>query len=174
MQKTILGTRYYPTKYQILYEIGRAFTFSDFYTFAASEVKDFVGDMTTLTREHLEAIVPTVSVLGASVTMEVYSGIVADTAGSGSVLQGFNRNGDFVAEMPEMRFKLNPTITDLGTRISAIPIPASSQGPYSTAIIIPGSLPFKPVTNTKVLIRLTNLDAVETPLVGFRLNWFEY
>jgi len=171
---TVLNRRYYPSKYQILYEMGRAFTFSEFYTFAVSEVKDFVADITTLTREHAEAIVPTITVLGASLTMEIYSGITADTEGSGSVLQGFNRNGDFYTELPEMRFKLNPTITDLGTRFSGIPIPASSQGAFSTAIIIPGSLPFKPVVNTKVLIRITNLDAAITPLVGFRLNWFEY
>ena len=80
----------------------------------------------------------------------------------------------YVVTKPTAQELLNPTISDSGTRFSGVPIPASAQGAFSTALIVPGTLPFKLNTSTKMLIRLTNTDAINTPLVGIRLNWFEY
>ena len=172
MINSIRGARYNSDKYHKLFEKGRAFTFSDYYTFSAHEVKDFLADITTLVNYvHSEALVPTIIAGGGPLTLDIYSGVTADA--DGSVLQGFNRNGDFYTEMPEMKLTLGTTITDLGTRFSGIPIPGSSTGAFSTSSIVPASLPFRPISNTKILMRLTNTDNASA-LVGFRLNWFEY
>lgn len=172
MANSVQGLRYSSNKYHRLYELGKAYTFSEYYTVNSGEILYFMADTSLIETAFAEAFFPIIIAGGGPFLLDIYN--VVDADDDGGVLQGFNRNGDFQAiNPPELQLSLNPTINDFGTRFSGIPIPGDRTGAFSTVWIYENSLPFRPADGSKILMKIEN-DSVHDNLMGFRLDWFEY
>lgn len=170
-RSVIKDQTYYPGKYQTLYEMGHAYTYSDYRVYGADEVADYVFDSTGVpATAKLEAFVPTLTAEAGPVTLETY--VVITAADDGTLLTPFNRLGSS-ENTTTVVIRLNPTISDTGTRISGRMVPATAGVIVNVGSTGGGELPFGSVPGIKTLLRVTNTNGADT-MIEFRITFFEY
>lgn len=150
----------------------RAFSHQDYYTFAASEVSDFIIDPTAYTGNGKVLVNPLVVVATSGpILIDFYRGLILNDGGT--ELFTYNRRAGGPA--PQSIIRRNPDIADLGTRFAGGLVPATGVAPASST----GSsnntiqtLPLELDPTTMVSARITNTDGNDT-FVFIIVQWFE-
>lgn len=152
-----------------LFIAGRSFSFEDYFTFGASEVKTFVFDPTACGCSQLVINPLIFAATGGPIIVDIYANTTADK--DGTLLGVSNRRFGSPATMAELR--LDPSNITLGTRISGDIVPATGTAPAnSTGGANAQGLPFELSKNLKYSITMTNNDGAGVIAV-FKFTYFE-
>jgi hypothetical protein len=149
---------------------GKAFSFEDYFTFGAAQVKNFIFDPTAFSGNQLVFNPFLFAASSGPLLIDFYANTDADD--DGTLLVPSNRRSGFPA--PVSVFRLNPTVNDLGTRFAGDSVPATGAGVGNTngAGNQPG-LPFEIDFSLKYAFTITNQDGADT-IVQIKTTWFEF
>lgn len=158
----------------------QAFTQSQRFTFAATEVKWFYldpngytpGDTQTLGRIIFQ--VPGVFAAAGPIEIDFYTSPTLGAAvATPLALPSFNRVAGSAITAQLVLSSLDVAPTSLGTPLSQLLVPSNSTGVgQQSGSSIVEELPFALDLSTPILMTLKNLDGAGT-LVGVRHGWFE-
>ena len=154
---------------------GMTYTYQDYHTFGASEVKDFLFDPTGYTpppggQNRIVGFFPSVFAEAGPILVDFYHSTTASE--DGTLLDIFNRDSTS-SNTPSSTLRLGPTVSNAGTRFSGIGVPANATGAgQQVSSSVEESLPFALDITMKYLMRFTNQNGADT-LVSIRFTFFE-
>lgn len=138
-----------------LFVLGKAFSYEDYHTFGAAEVKNFVFDPTSFTGVNLTVNPFLFGATGGPVRIDIYYGTIAND--DGTLLGISNRRFGFPA--PESVLRLNPTGFTAGTRFAGDLVPGTGLNPAtSNPSGNQAGLPFEINPDLKYALVATNDD----------------
>ena len=152
-----------------LFVKGKSFSFEDYFTFSASEVKTIVLDPTAFTGVNLTFNPVVLSATAGPILVDFYVGTIANA--DGTLLGASNRRPGFPS--PQTILRLNPTGVTLGTRFAGDLVPSTGMNPATSvgAGNMPG-LPFEFLNTIKYAVQFTNLNGADT-YMQLKVTWFE-
>ena len=168
--KSIVGAIITMTFQMQLFVLGKAYSFEDYFVFAADEVVNIVVD--PLLYKGLNLVVNPIafSASAGPVTIDFYAGTDADA--DGTELEASNRRSTMLT-LPKTVLRKNPTINNIGTRFAGDLVPSTgTAAANSTGATNARDLPFEISNKTKYTIKLTNTNGNDV-YVGFKMTWFE-
>lgn len=149
---------------------GQAFSYEDYLSYNTDEVKDFLFDPTAFIGTNIVIVPPLFAATAGPVLIDYYVGTTASD--NGTLLGISNRRGTSTNENQAI-LRLNPTISNVGTRFTGRLVPATGVNPVQgIGGASSSALPFEVDYSFKYLIRVTNTDGAGV-YVQTDLTWLE-
>ena len=154
---------------EVLLGEGKVFSYEDYFTFDADETKTFVINPAAFAGTRITSLPVVAYSTAGPVLVNYYANTTSDE--DGTLLEGSNRRMGF--SPPTLTIRLNPTISDLGTRFTGDIIPATGTAPAtSNSSSNIGILPFEISKTYKTSFTIQNKNGADTYL-QLKLGWFE-
>ena len=149
---------------------GFSFSWEDYLTFSADEVKTFVFDGTACSCAQITFEPLTFSADSGPITIDFYAGVTANS--DGTLLGASNRRATS-SNVTDAEFRLNPTGVSLGTRFAGDFVPSTGTGVGNTSGSASNpALPFEIDKDLKYAFVVTNKNGADTT-VQIKSTWFE-
>lgn len=161
----LLGAYLTSTIQEDLFVAGKSFSFEDYFTFAAAEVKNFMFDTSSFTGVNLSINPFIFYSTNGPVSIDFYTGSTFNK--NGTLLQASNRREGF--PFPQSKLRLNPTNLVLGTRFAGDIIPALDKASGNSN---QKGLPFEINASINHGFTITNGNGDDN-IIQIKMTWFE-
>lgn len=149
---------------------GKSFSYEDYHLFSQDEEKFFIFNPLNCTCDQIVVSPVIFSATSGPVLIDYFFGMTSQE--DGELLGSSNRRATS-ENINQATVRLNPTISDNGTRISGDLIPSTGvAAPNFSGAESPTGLPFEITLTNKWGVKITNTDGDDV-YIGIKITWFE-